>query len=192
MAALGVAAPGGNYRRIAFSSTCRGSVELLAGNSLNSADMDQTILLLLIFLFLALPIWQIIKQNKQVRTIRDMQDKLAPGAEVITGSGMHGVVVDTTETTVDLIIADGIVTRWEKGAIARNLTTGTGASYAHRDRRGRVSDAPDDHVGDVQEITGHGPAGNAASDINKQVENPNTPSNPENPGTDGSASTEKE
>ena len=154
--------------------------------------MDQTILLLLIFLFLALPIWQIIKQNKQVRTIRDMQDKLAPGAEVITGSGMHGVVVDTTETTVDLIIADGIVTRWEKGAIARDLTTGTGASYAHRDRRGRVSDAPDDHVGDVQEITGHGPADNAASDVNEQVENPNTPSTPDNPGTDGSTSTEKQ
>ncbi|KAA9227581.1 preprotein translocase subunit YajC [Corynebacterium amycolatum] len=154
--------------------------------------MDQTILLLLIFLFLALPIWQIIKQNKQVRTIRDMQDKLAPGAEVITGSGMHGVVVDTTETTVDLIIADGIVTRWEKGAIARNLTTGTGASYAHRDRRGRVSDAPDDHVGDVQEITGHGPDDNAASDINEQVENPNTPSNSDNTGTDGSTSTEKQ
>lgn len=147
--------------------------------------MNQTIVLLLIFLFLALPIWQIIKQNKQVRTIRDMQDKLAPGAEVITGSGMHGVVVDTTETTVDLIIADGIVTRWEKGAIARNLTTGTG------DRRGRVSDAPDDHVGDVQEITGHGPADNAASDINEQVENPNTPSNPDTSGPDDSTSTEK-
>ncbi|WP_048758510.1 preprotein translocase subunit YajC [Corynebacterium vitaeruminis] len=153
--------------------------------------MDQTILLLLIFLFLALPIWQIVKQNKQVRTIREMQDKLAPGAEVITGSGMHGVVVDTTDTTVDLIIADGIVTRWEKGAIARNLTTGAGASYAHRDQRGRVSDATDDHIGDVQEITGHGPADNAASDSNGQAANPDTTSNSDNPGKGGSTSTEK-
>lgn len=166
-------------------------MELRAGNSLNSADMDQTILLLLIFLFLALPIWQIVKQNKQVRTIREMQDKLAPGAEVITGSGMYGVVVDTTDTTVDLIIADGIVTRWEKGAIARNLTTGAGAGYAHRDQRGRVSDATDDHIGDVQEITGHGPADNAASDSNEQAANPDTTSNSDNTGTDGSTSTEK-
>ncbi len=192
MAALGATAPGGHYRRIAFPLILsQGSVELRAGNSLNSADMDQTILLLLIFLFLALPIWQIVKQNKQVRTIREMQDKLSPGAEVITGSGMHGVVVDTTDTTVDLIIADGIVTRWEKGAIARNLTTGAGASYAHRDQRGRVSDAPDDHIGDVQEITGHGPADNAASDSNEQAANPDTTSNSDNPGTDGSTSTEK-
>ena len=168
-------------------SSAQGSVELLAGNSLNSADMNQTILLLLIFLFLALPIWQIIKQNKQVRTIRDMQDKLAPGAEVITGSGMHGVVVDTTDTTVDLIIADGIVTRWEKGAIARNLTTGTGASYAHRDQRGRVSDAEDDHVGDVQEITGRSSADNAAPESGTS----NAPSDLDNPGADGSTPTEK-
>lgn len=103
--------------------------------------MDQFILLLLIVVFLALPIWQIIKQNKQVRNVRDMQSKLAPGAEVITGSGMHGVVADTSATTVDLIIADGIVTRWEKAAIARNLSEGTGADYAHRDQRVSAAEA---------------------------------------------------
>lgn len=102
-----------------------------SADSIDFANMDQAILLLLILLFLALPIWQIVKQNKQVRNIRDMQSKLAPGAEVITGSGLHGVVVDATDTTVDLLIADGIVTRWEKAAVARNISDGTGADYAH-------------------------------------------------------------
>lgn len=94
--------------------------------------MDQGIFLILILLFLALPIWQIIRQNKQIRNIREMQEQLTPGAEVITGSGLHGVVVDSTDTTVDLIIADGVVTRWEKSAVARNVTAGTGADYANR------------------------------------------------------------
>lgn len=102
---------------------------------LNSSFMDPIILLVLLLLFLALPLWQIVKQNKQVRNIREMQSRLVPGAEVITGSGMHGIVVDTTETTVDLTIADGVVTRWEKAAIARNLSDGTGADYAQRDLR---------------------------------------------------------
>lgn len=94
--------------------------------------MDSGILLLLLLLFLALPIWQIVKQNKQVRNIREMQSRLVPGAEVITSSGQHGIVVATTETTVDLVVADGVVTRWEKAAIARNLTEGTGAELPHR------------------------------------------------------------
>nr|WP_120492456.1 preprotein translocase subunit YajC [Corynebacterium lactis] len=99
--------------------------------------MDPILLLVLLVIFLALPLWQIVKQNKQVRNIREMQSKLVPGAEVITGSGLHGIVVDASETTVDLTIADGVVTRWEKAAIARNLSEGTGADYARRDLRGQ-------------------------------------------------------
>ncbi|MDO5029153.1 MAG: preprotein translocase subunit YajC [Corynebacterium sp.] len=126
--------------------------------------MDQFILLLLIVLFLAVPIWQIMKQNKQVRNIRDMQSKLVPGAEVITGSGMHGVVVDTSDTTVDLIIADGIVTRWEKAAIARNLSEGTGADYAHRDQRASHADNAD--------ATGEDSSTNASEDSANPGEQP--------------------
>lgn len=139
-------------------------MELPPGNSLDSAIMDQFILLLLIVLFLALPIWQIVKQNKQVRNIRDMQSKLVPGAEVITGSGMHGVVVDTSDTTVDLIIADGIVTRWEKAAIARNLSEGTGADYAHRDQRASQADAQADNA----DTTSEDSAANGSSDAGEQ------------------------
>lgn len=143
-------------------------MELRPGNSLDSANMDQFILLLLIVLFLAVPIWQIMKQNKQVRNIRDMQSKLVPGAEVITGSGMHGVVVDTSDTTVDLIIADGIVTRWEKAAIARNLSDGTGADYAHRDQRASHADA---QAGNA-DAAGEDSASNASDESSNPGEQP--------------------
>lgn len=79
-------------------------------------------LLVLIAILLAVPLWQTFRQNKQLREIRQMQEQLVPGMEVVTGSGMHGIVVDTTDETVDLAVADGVVTRWQRGAVARNLT----------------------------------------------------------------------
>ncbi|HHU45442.1 MAG TPA: preprotein translocase subunit YajC [Actinomycetales bacterium] len=84
--------------------------------------MDPILLIVLMLILLALPLWQTFRQNKQLRAIREMQERLAPGAEVVTGSGQHGVVVSVTDETVDLTVGEGVVTRWERGAIARNLT----------------------------------------------------------------------
>ncbi|MDK8767004.1 preprotein translocase subunit YajC [Corynebacterium freneyi] len=83
--------------------------------------MDPILLIILMVILLALPVWSTFRQNKQLRQIREMQARLAPGAEVLTGSGQHGIVVAVDETTVDLEIADGIVTRWERAAIVRNV-----------------------------------------------------------------------
>ena len=83
--------------------------------------MDPILLLILMVVLLALPIWTTFRQNKQLRKIREMQARLAPGAEVLTGSGQHGIVVAVDEKTVDLEIAEGIVTRWERAAIVRNV-----------------------------------------------------------------------
>ena len=84
--------------------------------------MDPILLLILMVVLLALPIWTTFRQNKQLRQIRDMQARLAVGAEVLTGSGQHGIVVAVDEKTVDLEIAEGIVTRWERAAIVRNVS----------------------------------------------------------------------
>ena len=83
--------------------------------------MDPILLLILMVVLLALPIWTTFRQNKQLRQIREMQARLAPGAEVLTGSGQHGIVAAVDEKTVDLEIAEGIVTRWERAAIVRNV-----------------------------------------------------------------------
>lgn len=84
--------------------------------------MDPILLILLMVILLALPVWQTFRQNKQLRQIREMQQRLEPGAEVVTGSGQHGVVAAVTEETVDLTVGEGVVTRWERAAVARNLT----------------------------------------------------------------------
>ena len=83
--------------------------------------MDPILLIILMVILLALPVWSTFRQNKQLRQIREMQARLAPGAEVLTGSGQHGIVVAVDETTVDLEIANGVVTRWERAAIVRNV-----------------------------------------------------------------------
>lgn len=90
--------------------------------------MDPILLLILMVVLLALPIWTTFRQNKQLRQIRDMQARLAVGAEVLTGSGQHGIVVAVDEKTVDLEIAEGIVTRWERAAIVRNVSEEEAAS----------------------------------------------------------------
>ncbi len=118
--------------------------------------MDPILLLILMVVLLALPIWTTFRQNKQLRQIREMQSRLAPGAEVLTGSGQHGIVVAVDEKTVDLEIAEGIVTRWERAAIVRNVneeeakaagqTAPAAPADAANDPQATNRNAPDDAV----------------------------------------------
>jgi preprotein translocase subunit YajC len=49
-----------------------------------------------------------------------LDERLIPGAEVVTTSGLHGSVDEVDDDgTVLLEIAPGWVTRWEKAAVAR-------------------------------------------------------------------------
>jgi preprotein translocase subunit YajC len=54
--------------------------------------------------------------------------QLAPGARVITHSGVHASVVSVADATVELELAPGVVTTWVKGAVARVLDDGEGES----------------------------------------------------------------
>lgn len=84
--------------------------------------MDPILLLLLMLVLLALPLWQTYRQNKQVRQIRDMQAQIEPGDQVQTGAGVHGIVESVGDTTVELTIAQGVTTVWERAAILRNIS----------------------------------------------------------------------
>lgn len=110
---------------------------------LDSAPMDPILLLILMVVLLALPLWTTFRQNKQLRQIREMQSRLDVGAEVLTGSGQHGIVVDVTDTTVDLAVAEGVVTRWERAAVVRNL----GEEQAKAEAAGQV--APETNADEV-------------------------------------------
>ncbi|MFI1912464.1 preprotein translocase subunit YajC [Nocardia sp. NPDC020380] len=57
------------------------------------------------------------KQKREASKVTEMQDSLKIGDRVVTTSGLYGTVVDIDDTSVDLEIAEEIVTTWLRQAI---------------------------------------------------------------------------
>ena len=78
--------------------------------------------LLVIALLIILPSFMTMRKQKEHQNkLRNLQENLAPGQEVITAGGMHGTVVATTERDVQLQIAQGVVATFDKMAIVRTV-----------------------------------------------------------------------
>ncbi|MFC8046747.1 preprotein translocase subunit YajC [Nocardia sp. NPDC057353] len=57
------------------------------------------------------------RQKREAEKVAAMQDDLKVGDRVTTTSGLYGTVVEVDETTVDLEIAEEVVTTWLRQAI---------------------------------------------------------------------------
>ncbi|WP_280464046.1 preprotein translocase subunit YajC [Nocardia carnea] len=57
------------------------------------------------------------RQKKEADKVTQMQDSLKVGDRVTTTSGLLGTVVEVDDTTVDLEIAEDVVTTWLRLAI---------------------------------------------------------------------------
>lgn len=68
--------------------------------------------IIILILFLALPIMQIVRQNKSMKRIQDFRSQLQPGMAVETAGGLHGRVVAVRGDFLDLQIAPGVVVEW--------------------------------------------------------------------------------
>jgi len=94
--------------------------------------MDISLLFPILILLLFIPIF--LSSRKQKRAQQEMQalqSSLEPGDIVSTTSGLRATVVDASyEDTVDLEIADGVVTTWVRAAIREKITTDA-PSHAH-------------------------------------------------------------
>ncbi|NRQ32048.1 preprotein translocase subunit YajC [Nonomuraea sp. NN258] len=77
------------------------------------------ILLVVVFYFLLIR-----PQRKRQQEAVKMQNSLAPGARVMTTTGLFGTVVAVDNEDVILEVAPGIETRWVKAAIGRVVTPG--------------------------------------------------------------------
>jgi preprotein translocase subunit YajC len=63
------------------------------------------------------------KQRRQMQEMQKLQAALEPGDVVMTTSGLRATVVDASyEDTIDLEIADGVVTTWVRAAIREKVT----------------------------------------------------------------------
>jgi preprotein translocase subunit YajC len=72
--------------------------------------------LLLVFL-VGMMFLSIRRQKKASAEAKTMQESLQVGVRVQTTSGVYGTVTGLAEGTVDLEIADGLVSRWNRLAI---------------------------------------------------------------------------
>lgn len=62
------------------------------------------------------------KQKKVIAAQQEMQDSLKPGDRVMTTSGLYATVADASDdTTIDLEIADGVVTTWLRQAVREKV-----------------------------------------------------------------------
>lgn len=86
--------------------------------------MDLTSLLFpLLILLLFIPIFLSgRRQRRQVAEMQALQAALEPGDVVVTTSGLRATVVDASyEETVDLEIADGVITTWVRAAVKEKV-----------------------------------------------------------------------
>lgn len=86
--------------------------------------MDLSLLFPFLILLLFIPIFLSgRRQRRQMAQMQALQSSLEPGDVVMTTSGLRGTVVDATyEDTVDIEIAEGIVTTWVRAAVREKVT----------------------------------------------------------------------
>ncbi|TLW94351.1 preprotein translocase subunit YajC [Saccharomonospora piscinae] len=107
--------------------------------------MDGLILPLLLMLVVALPL--ILSTRKQKRLMaeqQEMQNALSEGDRVMTTSGLYATVADASDdTTIDLEIAEGVVTTWLRQGVRERIVPTTEADEA--------DEADADEAGDIAE-----------------------------------------
>ncbi|WP_344412725.1 preprotein translocase subunit YajC [Pseudonocardia ailaonensis] len=84
-----------------------------------------TLLFPILILLLFIPIFLSgRKQKRQVAEQQQMQNALSVGDVVTTTSGLRGTITDVSyEDTIDLEIADGVVTTWLRAAVREKVAT---------------------------------------------------------------------
>lgn len=94
--------------------------------------MDLSLLFPILILLLFIPIFLSgRKQKRQMAATQAMQNALAEGDVVTTTSGLRGTVVDASyEDTIDLEIADGVVTTWLRAAVRDKVAQDEHAEHA--------------------------------------------------------------
>ena len=85
--------------------------------------MDISLLFPILILLLFIPIFlSSRKQKRMQQEMQALQSSLEPGDIVSTTSGLRATVVDASyEDTVDLEIADGVVTTWVRAAVREKI-----------------------------------------------------------------------
>jgi preprotein translocase subunit YajC len=83
-------------------------------------------MLLMMGVFFAIMYFMIIRpQQKRAKEHKQMLESLSKGDEVVTGGGVLGKVAGINENFVELTVADNVVIKVQKQAVASVLPKGT-------------------------------------------------------------------
>lgn len=80
---------------------------------------SMSFLIMMVAIFAIMWFTMIRPQQKKQKEIRNFQNNLAEGAQVITGGGIHGVVrrIDLATNTVEVEVAKGVTLRVDRGYV---------------------------------------------------------------------------
>ena len=85
-----------------------------------------TLLLPLIIVLFAVPLFMgTRKQKRAAAQQQEMQNSLSYGDRVMTTSGLYGTVVSSTDNSIDIEIAPGVVTSWLRAAVREKVADST-------------------------------------------------------------------
>lgn len=127
--------------------------------------MDALLFPLLLALLAGFMFLSMRKQKKRVAEMQEMQNSVSTGTRVQLTSGLFGTVIDASSPdVVDVEIATGVVTRWNRLAVMRVVPTDeAAATYA-----GHVApEIPADDYDDVDSVSLDKPAADDARDTDK-------------------------
>jgi preprotein translocase subunit YajC len=112
------------------------------------------------------------RQRREAEKVNTMQAALKVGDRVTTTSGLYGTVVDVDDATVDLEIAEDVVTTWLRAAV-RDIRAEEPAAVEDEPAEEDTGDSPALEAGQAEDATDEtgtagtngvaGPAGGTAA-----------------------------
>lgn len=97
------------------------SLSTLIAATTNKSSGGSSFLLIMIVVVIAIFFFMSRTQRKQRQRVSDLQSRLTPGQEVMTGAGIYGRIVEASADRVQLEIAPGMVITVAKQAITRTV-----------------------------------------------------------------------
>ncbi len=106
-----------------------------------AVDLIPFVLILLAFYLLIIR-----PARSRSRAALELQERLAPGVEVMTTSGMYGTIVEIDEDSISLEVAPGTTIRFAKAAVGqvRSPELADAADYADDADDGEAGDGTQD------------------------------------------------
>ncbi len=91
--------------------------------------MESLFLPLLLVLMVGFMFFSVRKQKKRAAETQEMQNSVRTGTRIQLSSGLFGTVIDATSSEyIDVEIATGLVTRWNRLAVMRVIPTDEAAA----------------------------------------------------------------